>query len=430
MQPALVELGATDTARVRPEEVLGGKLFVQRRSLQRLGLLELMVAKTLAGIRRSAGSDAADSVAAKGFERIHEVLAAERIPAVTDAVYEEFAEVALQLLDRTVPALFGFEGAYYYERTPNIRFHLPFDLTRAHKKQYSDFARLHGEGKISAHGPHRDYWLDCPDNAINIWIAMGRVRAGNGLSIFHEDYAQELECIEGGNLRLDAPLRPPLNFTLEAGDALVFHANHLHASELNRTDETRYVVSFRLVLGKPHFPRGHHHEYLHAGLARAGGLRRLLAAVPARLQTSFALDRARRLASKVIGKGARRGEARAAGARDERLSAKGSVSLPVDALPVGSVQAIASDACVARLADSRFIAFGRHCPHEGADLACGFIQGGRLVCPWHNLVFDPASGASACTSLPSLRQFRCEVRDGLVTVTAPKERADAPYREA
>jgi nitrite reductase/ring-hydroxylating ferredoxin subunit len=430
MQTPLVELGRTDTGRVRPQSVLDGQLFVLRGSLQRLGLYDLMVEKTLEGIRASAGPAAADSVSERGFERIHEVLAADRIPAVTDAVYARFAEVALELLDRYIPAVFGFGGTYYYERTPNVRFHLPFDLTRAHRRQYSDFARLHGEGKISAHGPHRDYWLDCPDNAVNIWIAMGRVREGNGLSIFHENYSQELECVEGGNVRLDAPLRAPLNFSLEAGDALLFHANHLHASELNRTDETRYVVSFRVVLGKPHFPRGHHHEYLHSALARAGGVRRSLASVPAYLQASFAADRARRLAARMIGAGAnRRGKAREAGSsRDEKLSAKGRVSLAVDELPVGSIRAIAGDACVARLADDRFAAFSRYCPHQGADLSCGFIKNDRLVCPWHNLSFDPATGASPCKSLPELRQFPCEVRDGHVIVTASEEsdRADSP----
>jgi len=433
MQPPLVELQATDTEKVRLRSVLDGQLFVQRGSLQRLGLFDFMVERTLEGIVASAGPAAAASIAEKGFERIHEVLAPDRIPAVTDAVYARFAEVALELLDRYIPSVFGFEGAYYYERTPNVRFHLPFDLTRAHRRQYSDFARLHGEGKISAHGPHRDYWLDCPDNAVNIWIAMGRVREGNGLSIFHENYSQELECVEGGNLRLDAPLRPPLNFVLEPGDALVFHANHLHASELNRTDETRYVVSFRVALEKPHFPRGHHHEYLHSGLARAGGLRRFFAPVPAYLQASFAADRTRRVAARVIGKSANRGgkERGAGGRRDQRLSAQNGVSLAVQDLPVGSIQAIASDACVARFADHRFAAFSRYCPHEGADLSCGFIKNDRLVCPWHNLVFDPGTGASPCKSLPALRHFPCEIRDGRVIVTASKEagRADGPSSE-
>jgi nitrite reductase/ring-hydroxylating ferredoxin subunit len=433
MQTPLIEFGAADTGKVRLRSVLDGQLFVQRGFLQRLGHYDFMVERTLEGIGASAGPAAAASIAEKGFERIHEVLTPDRIPAVTDAVYARFAEVALELLDRYIPAVFGFEGTYYYERTPNVRFHLPFDLARPYRKQYLDFASLHGEGKISAHGPHRDYWLDCPDNAVNIWIAMGRVREGNGLSIFHANYSQELECEEGGNLRLDAPLRPPLNFPLEPGDALVFHANHLHASELNRTDETRYVVSFRVALEKPHFPRGHHHEYLHSGLARAGGVRRFFASVPAYLQTSFATDRARRLAAKVIGKGAnRRGKAREAGGRrDERLSAKDSVSLAVHDIPVGSIQAIAGDACVARLADDRFAAFSRYCPHEGADLSCGFLKDEQLVCPWHNLVFDLGTGASPCKSLPVLRHFPCEVRDGHVIVTASKEadRADVPSSE-
>ena len=34
----------------------------------------------------------------------------------------------------------------------------------------------------------------------------------------------------------------PVNFELRLGDVVVFHADHLHASELNRTDQMWHVA--------------------------------------------------------------------------------------------------------------------------------------------------------------------------------------------
>ena len=176
MREPLIDFEATDTEKVRLEQVLEGQVFVVRRSLQQFGLLEPLVQKTLESIRSNASDEAADFVAEQGFERIHEVVTPDHLPDVTDAVYEQVSGTAAEFLDRYVPGVFGFEKPFYYERTPNVRFHYPFDLTLAHRKKFDEFAKRHGQGKISAHGPHRDYWVDCPDNAVNIWIAVGPVQ--------------------------------------------------------------------------------------------------------------------------------------------------------------------------------------------------------------------------------------------------------------
>ncbi len=63
--------------------------------------------------------------------------------------------------------------------------------------------------------------------------------------------------------------------------------------------------------------------------------------------------------------------------------------------------------CVARLENHRVVAFSRYCPHEGADLAGGYLRDGCIVCPWHNLPFSLKSGASPCQSLSQLTIFNC-----------------------
>ena len=43
---------------------------------------------------------------------------------------------------------------------------------------------------------------------------------------------------------------------------------------------------------------------------------------------------------------------------------------------------------------SRVYAVGDSCPHMGASLSDGYIDGGAVICPWHGWVFDLETGAS------------------------------------
>jgi nitrite reductase/ring-hydroxylating ferredoxin subunit len=57
----------------------------------------------------------------------------------------------------------------------------------------------------------------------------------------------------------------------------------------------------------------------------------------------------------------------------------------------------------------------------GGDLAGGWIDDQKLVCPLHSLPFDPETGASPCHSLPALRRYACHVRDGRVHVDTERD---------
>lgn len=64
---------------------------------------------------------------------------------------------------------------------------------------------------------------------------------------------------------------------------------------------------------------------------------------------------------------------------------------------------------------ARILAAERACPHEGADLALGRCEGGRLLCPRHLASFDLRDGSvSPGWSFRALRLFAVEsVSDGL-----------------
>lgn len=50
----------------------------------------------------------------------------------------------------------------------------------------------------------------------------------------------------------------------------------------------------------------------------------------------------------------------------------------------------------------------RRCPHEGADLSLGYMDGNVLRCPWHNLPVD-IEGRTPCKTL------KCRRRDEKTT---------------
>lgn len=49
--------------------------------------------------------------------------------------------------------------------------------------------------------------------------------------------------------------------------------------------------------------------------------------------------------------------------------------------------------CLANL-DGKLHAVSNVCPHRGAPLAEGWIEDGKLVCPWHSWTFDLNTGCA------------------------------------
>lgn len=45
--------------------------------------------------------------------------------------------------------------------------------------------------------------------------------------------------------------------------------------------------------------------------------------------------------------------------------------------------------------DGQIYAVNNVCPHRGGPLAEGFVQGGRVSCPWHGWAFDVKTGQHA-----------------------------------
>lgn len=283
------------------------------------------------------------------LERLHERLSPSELVELTRKLSDFFRATAREVLLGVVPGL-GWPGVFYFERQPNVRIHVPYAHWLQGRKVYQQHARVVGEGKLSVHAPHRDSDHGCPLNAVNLWVALGRVRPGNGLCLYPRAFGQE---------RLD--FDQPQTFALEPGDAVVFAGEHLHTSELNCTEESRVVVSYRLTLGRPRYRGRSLHDYLPSYPSPTRWLR-----------------------DRLI--------------RAHTLLFKRPVKHPFPSLPHPrssdpggpGIWAISEQQCRVRLASGRCATMARRCPHQGTDLAAvGRVEGERVVCPWHNLALDP-----------------------------------------
>lgn len=92
--------------------------------------------------------------------------------------------------------------------------------------------------------------------------------------------------------------------------------------------------------------------------------------------------------------------------------------LPVTSLQNGKPQRVEVDGVglvLCRTGDGEVSAFGELCPHLAAPMADGWVDRGRLVCPWHGSRFDVESGevlrGPAAAPLPC---YQTRISDGMI----------------
>lgn len=395
--------------------VLNGEVFVFRQALQSFDCLQPMLETSLEGIGFVAGDKAADDVRSLGVENIHEVIKGDQILEVTNAVKQLFDERARSFLGPIMLYLFGAQS-FYYEGGINVRFHIPYD----HAKDLSGISDFCWSGKIVPHGPHHDSWYYCPKNCVDVWVALGRITKGNGLSIFEDVYGKYIPCDERGVVRKDQSFGKPKNVEMRAGDVLVFAGEQFHGSEINSTNITRHVISFRITFEKPAYvgnsPYKYDYRYVSCNSGLRGAVEEKVYELWRRFQYALALRKGTLSTRFVI--------ARNEVHRFDNAAAPQSVYIPPSlvkrlqegeiafdeiieklALNEGSIRAISPSACIARTGE-QIVIFSRHCPHQGADFNTGYIEQSTLFCPWHNLPIDINTGTSPCKTIRPVKVYR------------------------
>lgn len=381
--------------------VFRGEVLVVRNCLQSIGSLDALQAASLTGIAGAVGEDVAAAVKRMGFQHFHQAIDVDDLDPIMKSLYAHYLPLTGDLARNVVHGALGVGSAFYYEETVNVRFQVPYDFAARHKAR--KVLSENWSGKVVPHCPHHDSWYECPANAFNVWMAIGPVLEGNGLAIFTDVFGKRLPHTDNGRMPPNQYFGRPLTVALNAGDALVFHGEHLHSSEINITAETRHVVSLRLTLDEPRFYAPSSARFVYS---------------PPPASASGEASGVSEAPWSESGRSGRGAADQAAPPFDD-LSAKfpkplesspatvpGSVpEFDPSALRVGEIRPLSRTQCAAKVSDSEIVVFQRHCPHEGADLAGGYLRGKEVVCPWHNLPIDLATGTSPCQTLPKIRVF-------------------------
>jgi hypothetical protein len=266
-------------------QIDAGRLVVVRGALQALGVFDAMHAATIDAVARVASADAAASVGTHGVERLHRFLTARQLFDVLDALTARFTPQTGALVDGFVRGLLCHRGPLYVGGKFWVRFFVPHDVYHASRTLFAT-----KPGHLEILGPHRDSWFTTPTNAVTLWMAMGRVRRGNSMVVYPDAWDRPVARVTP---TVPSPQRfgEPTVAELEPGDALVFRGEHLHASEINVTDETRYVLTVRFTASTPRYGEGLYWKP-YTDLRLAGSALAPLATLRSRLSAAWVRQRA------------------------------------------------------------------------------------------------------------------------------------------
>lgn len=92
--------------------------------------------------------------------------------------------------------------------------------------------------------------------------------------------------------------------------------------------------------------------------------------------------------------------------------------LPAESLTNGKPQRVEVDGVglvLCRTGEGEIAAFGEFCPHLAAPMTDGWVDRGRLVCPWHGSRFDLCSGeVLRGPSAAPLPRYQTRISDGMI----------------
>lgn len=190
-----------------------------------------------------------------GFEKMHEVLSGQEIFDANVDICPSSKDIMCELVIKFVRETLGLQE-FYLDTRPIVRFYCPYDFFDDHKHLFD-----RRPGAMRLQGPHHDTWFGHATTGINVWVAVGRVKEGNGLSVYPDTWGR-YEDHDGKQLMpKDVNLGPSVNFNVEPGGALLFPGELIHASELNITEDTRFVMTARFSTEAPEFKYGNNNPW-------------------------------------------------------------------------------------------------------------------------------------------------------------------------
>ncbi|MFF7727012.1 phytanoyl-CoA dioxygenase family protein [Streptomyces sp. NPDC008001] len=250
VRPALVHTVTPATHRipVSLRHVLDGALVVVKGGLHHGGALER--------IRRETGRAVAQALpgpraarAGASLEKLHLEAHTEQIASIRTDLETRLRALAETVL-RDVARSLEPQGRRLY-----LGGHLGIRIMPPQHSLAAGSEPPGLEGFLTPREAHIDSWFNTAVNSVNLWMAVGPVRRGNGLVFYPGAYRRGLRHDGRHALLTGQYTGPPMDIALDPGDILFFAGDHLHASQPNTTDETRFVITKRLCLGTPRYSR-------------------------------------------------------------------------------------------------------------------------------------------------------------------------------
>jgi hypothetical protein len=344
------------------QRVESGDIVLLRGALQRIGLWEEIRETLWRAIDEAVGSAMTARLREIGLGLMHESMTGEQIKRCNEAAHWRLNSITGHYLPKLVREAVGYRGPGFYDQNCVIRFYVPAAFHKSNREVLET-----RPGYTKPQGPHMDTWFGHATSGLNLWMAIEPVRRGNGLAIFPARWRSEVPHDERFRPLREQLFGEPVTFEMDPGDMLLFHGEHLHSSELNSTRWTRVALTDRFSLRTPEIvsetTTAQWSELPSANLPQ---------------HTSPLEDMGRSYSVSEF--------------RSVYTSPTGG----------GSVRALDDSWCEVTVNGVRRIV-SRICTHEGGDLSRGYVENGRVYCPWHQMSFDPTTGRPACDGLAPLR---------------------------
>lgn len=375
-----------------------GELVVLENFARRSGLHVTVRRAIDAALAAVTGPQAVQPPHCARLEQLHRLVDAGQLLRLVQNAERRLYRMAPHICRQALADGLGINQPVYLARKPLLRIQAPYEHSRALASGSSGHGYI--DGRLTALRPHRDSWYSEPPDCISIWIALTDIVPGNGMSFYPDTDGKDLLYQPFAGVDLREALGAPRNIRMAAGDALLFSTELLHASELNRTQQSRVVLSLRISAARAPTLTREPWRYLRLHPGRALSRLRLH---PAWSEVSRRACAAGHMLARRAGAARPQPPAGATPASGLAPAAAMDEAQLRRQLQAGRPLAVSSTHCVALDGAGRMLRFRRRCPHQGADLALGRVVDGQVICPWHNLPFDLASGRAACAGLPGLK---------------------------
>jgi hypothetical protein len=282
---------------IDPSEILAsvrsGEVVIVPQATQRIGMHRELVDTALAAIRAACGDAAAEEIARRGLEQLHEVLEGAQIERAANEIDRRLFLLYPRLMKAIGRQVLGLKRPFYVPFIPVTRLSVP---NQSGASRLEHFSLEKSPVLLNRYPPHRDSWFISPINTLNAWIAIGTVTRENGLFVYTDMWGKDVTFDERGGREFGTPL----TFALETGDIALFDNRQLHASADNVAGSTRLALSGRICPEFPIAPRADALEVVSLWSPLIGTRFERFAGAATRLSWVYAVERLKRRATRAL----------------------------------------------------------------------------------------------------------------------------------